>query len=96
VLFERRRASYQLFAYQTYDSAALAHGDALRDLQWLMHQAGIIGPAAEQAALGAIRQQMDIEAVAVGFQSSFLLSCACFLLASLPMLYLFLNQRWKR
>jgi hypothetical protein len=39
---------------------------------------------------------MDIEAVAVGFQSSFLLSCACFLLASLPMLYLFLNQRWKR
>jgi len=95
VLFERRRASYQLFAYQTYDSAAVAHRDALRDLRWLLHHAGIMGPAAEQMALGAIRQQMDLEAVAVGFQSSFLLSCACFLLASLPMLYLFLSQRWK-
>jgi hypothetical protein len=55
-----------------------------------------MGPAAEQAALGTIRQQMDIEAVEVGFQSSFLLSCACFLVASLPMLYLFLSQRGKR
>ncbi|MDH3604201.1 MAG: DHA2 family efflux MFS transporter permease subunit [Candidatus Tectomicrobia bacterium] len=96
VLFERRRAAYQLFAYQTYDSAALAHGETLRDLQRLLHQAGVMGPAADRAALGAIRRQMDMEAVAVGFQSSFLLSCVCFLLASLPMLYLFLSQRWKR
>jgi DHA2 family multidrug resistance protein len=96
VLFERRHASYQLFAYQTYDSAALAHGDTLRDLQWLMHRAGIMGPDADSAALGAIRHQMDMEAVAVGFQSSFLLSCACFLLASLPMLYLFLNRHRER
>ncbi|MCZ6873858.1 MAG: DHA2 family efflux MFS transporter permease subunit [bacterium] len=96
VIFERRRASYQLLAYQTYDSAALAHGETLRDLQRLLHQAGIIRSAADRAALGAIRQQMNVEAVAVGFQSSFLLSCLCFLLACLPMLYLSLNQRWKR
>ncbi len=95
VLFERRRASYQLSAYQTYDSAALAHSDTLRDLKRLLHQAGIMGSSANRAALGAIRRQMDIEAIAIGFQSSFLLSCACFLLASLPMLYLFLSRRGK-
>ncbi len=61
-----------------------------------MHRAGIVPPVANRAAFGAIRQQMDIEAVAVGFQSSFLLSCICFLLASLPMLYLFLSQGWRR
>ncbi len=96
VLFERRRASYQLAAYQTYDSASLAHSDTLRDLQRLLRQAGIVGSTADRAALGAIRRQMDIEAIAVGFQGSFLLSCTCFLLASLPMLYLFLRQRWRR
>ena len=36
VLFERRRASYQLFAYQTYDSAALAHGETMSDLRRLL------------------------------------------------------------
>ncbi len=96
VIFERRRASHQLLAYQTYDSATLAHGDALRDLHLLMHRAGIMQPASDRAALGAIRRQMDLEAVAVGFQSSFLLSCVCFLLASLLMLYLFLSQGWRR
>ncbi len=96
VLFERRRATYQLAAYRTYDSATPAHGDAFRSLQQLMHQAGIMGSSADRAALGAIRRQMDIEAVAVGFQSSFLLSCVCFFLASLPMLYLLMSQRWKR
>jgi hypothetical protein len=53
------------------------------------------GPAADRAALSTIRQQMDIEAIAAGFQSSFLLACLCFLLASLPMLYLFLSRRGK-
>ena len=96
VLFERRRASYQLFAYQTYDSASLAHGETLRDLRQLMHGAGVMAPTADSAALSAIRQQMDAEAIAVGFQSSFLLSCLCFLLASLPMLYLFLSRSRTR
>jgi hypothetical protein len=95
VIFERRRAAYQLLAYQTYDSAGLAHGDTLRHLQHLLHQAGILRPAADRAALGVIRQQMNVEAVAVGFQSSFLLSCLCFTLACLPMLYLFVKQRWQ-
>ena len=96
VIFERRRASYQLFAYQSYDSASLAHGETLSDLRQLMHGAGVMAPAADSAALGAIRQQMDAEAIAVGFQSSFLLSCICFLFASLPMLYLFLSRSRAR
>jgi hypothetical protein len=39
----------------------------------------------EQMALGALRQQMDLEAIAAGFQESFLLICLCFLLAIVPM-----------
>ncbi len=96
VFFERQRASYQLEAYHTYDSASLAHGDTLRELKRFLHQAGIVGPAAERAALGTIRRQIDIEAVAVGFQSSFLLACTCFLIGSLPMFYLILRRRWNR
>ena len=96
VFFERQRASYQLEAYHTYDSASLAHGDTLRELKRFLHQAGVVGPAAERAALGTIRRQMDIEAVAVGFQSSFLLACTCFLIGSIPMFYLILRRRWNR
>ncbi len=96
VIFERRRASYQLAAYYTYDSASLAHRDTLGDLRRLLHQAGIMGAVADRAALSTIRRQLDIEAIAVGFQSSFLLACLCFVLASLPMVYLFLRQGWKR
>jgi hypothetical protein len=95
VLFERQRVSYQLAAYQTYDHASLAYGDTLRELHRFLHQAGMTGPAADRAALSTIRRQMDIEAIAAGFQSSFLLACLCFLLASLPMLYLFLSRRGK-
>jgi hypothetical protein len=50
----------------------------------------------DRAALSTSRHQLDIEAIAVGFQSSFLLACLCFVLASLPMMYLFLSQGRKR
>ncbi len=93
VLFERQRVRHQLAAYHTYDNASLAHADTVQALQRLLHQAGIMGSAAERAALGTLRRQMDVEAIAVGFQSSFFLACTCFLLASLPMLYLFLRRR---
>lgn len=93
VLFEQRRATYQLAAYDAYDSASLAHGDALQALKHLMHQSGITGPVADSAALGAIRRQMDLEAIAAGFQTGFLYACVCFLIGCVPMLYLLLRRR---
>ena len=42
----------------------------------------------ETEALGAIRQELDVEAIAVSFRESFLLICLCFLLAIGPMLWL--------
>ncbi len=96
VLFEQRRAAYQLAAYHTYDSAALAHADTLYELKRFLHQGGIMGPSADQAALGAIRRQMDIEAIAVGFQDSFLFACMCFVIAIVPMVYFLLPGRWNR
>jgi DHA2 family multidrug resistance protein len=85
VFFERRRALHQLQAYSTYDSAAPTHEAALHDLRLVLHDAGVGGDGMEQMALGALRQQMDLEAIAAGFQESFLLICLCFLLAIVPM-----------
>jgi hypothetical protein len=95
VLFERRRALYQLAAYHLYDDTSLAHIETLRELKHLLHQAGFVGAGANQAAWGTIRRQMDIEAIAVGFQAGFLYACACFLIGCVPMLYLFLRRRWN-
>ena len=95
VLFEQRRAMYQLAAYHAYDSAALAHSETLQELKHILHQAGLMGAGANQAALSAIRRQMDIEAIAVGFQTGFLYACGCFLIGCGPMLYLFFRQRWN-
>ncbi len=92
VIFERQRAVHQLLAYHTYDSTSLAHEATLRELKLVLHQAGMMGATADQAALRAIRQQMDIEAIAAGFQDSFLFIGGCFLLASLPIAW-FLSRR---
>jgi EmrB/QacA subfamily drug resistance transporter len=88
VFFERRRAWHQFQAYTAYDHAAPAHEAILGDLRWSLHNAGVLDMAADQEALGAIREQMDIEAITVGFQESFLFICLCFLLAMIPMLCL--------
>jgi EmrB/QacA subfamily drug resistance transporter len=88
VFFERRRVVHQLSAYHTYDSASPAHHDTLREVKLFLHQAGMVGPTADGAALRTIRRQMDIEAIAAGFRDSFLFICLCFLLASIPMFYL--------
>jgi DHA2 family multidrug resistance protein len=93
VLFEQRRAAYQLASYHAYDSASLAHGDTLRALRHLMHQAGMVGTGTEQAALITIRRQMDLEAITAGFQSGFFYACVCFLIGCAPMIYLFLRRR---
>ena len=95
VFFERQRVTHQLAAYHSYDSTSLAHAETVHELQRWLLQAGIVGATAERAALGTLRRQMDVDAIAAGFQSSFFLSCTCFLLASLPMLYFFLSGRWN-
>ena len=61
-------------------------------LGWL---GGIDGATADRAALGFIRRQMDIEVIAAGFHSSFFLACLCFVLSSLPMIWI-LNRRYRR
>jgi EmrB/QacA subfamily drug resistance transporter len=93
VFFERRRVVHQLSAYDTYDSASPAHQETLRELKLFLHQAGMVGSTANQAALRTIRRQMDIEAIAASFRDSFLFISLCFLLASLPMLYLLSRRR---
>jgi hypothetical protein len=70
------------------------HAEAMQDVRLSLHQAGVSGPAGEQEALDAIRQQMDIEAIATGFRESFLLICVCFLIAVVPMLCL-LSRRLR-
>jgi len=95
VFFERRRALHQQLSYAAYDSAALTHETALRDLRLSLHDAGVVGPEAHQAALGTLRQQLDVEALASSFQESFLLICVCFLIAMGPMLCL-LSRRVRR
>ncbi len=95
VFFERRRIWHQLTAYDTYDTASPTHHETFRMLKQYLHQAGMNGPSAERAAMGTLRRQMDVEAIAAAFRDSFLLICTFFLIASLPTLYLFVRH-WKR
>ena len=85
VVFERRRVEHQLQAYDLYDHAGPGHDALWRDLQHTLHDAGMAG-GADQAALAAIRRQMDVEAIAAGFRDSFLFIGLCFFLSSLPMI----------
>ena len=92
VFFERRRTLHQSLGYVTYDSASSTHETALRDIRLSLHEAGVLETDMHQTALGTLRQQLDIEAIATSFQESFLLVCVCFLIAMGPMLCL-LSQR---
>jgi hypothetical protein len=92
VVFERRRIEHQLLAYHLYANAAPAHHDLWRQLQRTLHQAGMHGGNADQAALLTIRRQMDVEAVAAGFRDSFLFIGLCFFLSSLPMILSFVRR----
>ncbi len=88
VFFERRRTWHQHQLYATYDSNSPAHDATLHELRLALHQAGVPAATRDQEALGAIRQELDVEAIAVSFRESFLLICLCFLLAIGPMLWL--------
>ncbi len=95
VVFESRRISHQLTAYNTYNVDSPVHQDTLVRVTDVLQQAGISGASANQMALGAVRRQMDIEAITSAFQYSFLLVCACFLCASLPMFYVLIREHLK-
>lgn len=93
VLFERRRVSQQIHAYGLYNETSLTHRVTLDNIERWLYNGGMEESAARQGALRLIRRQMDIEAIASGFQGSFILACACFTLASLPMWWLLRRSR---
>lgn len=94
VLFERRRTYHQLSAYTSYNVFSPEHATTMREVELALRAAGIdeafIGPM----ALRAIRQQMQIEAVAAAFRDTFFAIGFCFLLAMLPML--FISRRYTK
>jgi DHA2 family multidrug resistance protein len=92
VLFERRRVAHQLQVYHEYNDTSATHVAALDEVKRYLHQAGIIGGDANQAALRTIKQQIDIEAIAAAFRDSFLLISVAFLLASLPMMWIAMRR----
>ena len=93
VLFERQRVRHQLAAYVSYDDASMTHTATLNTVRSHLHDAGIVGPAADQAALASIRQQMDVEAIASAFRDSFFMISIAFLLASIPLWWLTIRRR---
>ncbi len=96
VVFERSRVTHQMAAYDTYNVDSPVHQDTVAQITGVLQEAGLSGATANQMALGAIRRQMDVEAITSAFQDSFLLVCACFLCASLPMFYVLFQGRKER
>ena len=88
VFFERRRATHQLLISDEYASGTPEHNTLMQTLKHLLYEAGIVGEVADRTALGAIRREMDIEAIAAGFRESFLLLALFFILGSIPLVYL--------
>jgi len=93
VFFERHRAAHQLLAYDGYASATSEHSAIMHTLQQTLHEAGFVGPTADRMALGAIRREMDIEAIAAGFRDSFLLLALFFILGCVPLVSLLVSRR---
>ena len=58
VVFERRRGSHQLMAYQLYDDASPAHINLMDDLKHTLHQAGVVGATSDQAQLGEVAHEL--------------------------------------
>ena len=82
VVFERRRVAHQLTLYSLYDASSSTHATVFGELRHILKQAGVMGAAADRAALRTIQRQIDIEAIAAGFSESFLFICLCFFLSS--------------
>jgi MFS transporter, DHA2 family, multidrug resistance protein len=88
VFFERRRASHQLLAYDEYATGTAEHRAIMHTLKHTLHEGGVVGAAADRMALGAIRREMDIEAIAAGFRDSFLLLALFFIIGCIPLVCL--------
>jgi DHA2 family multidrug resistance protein len=96
VFFERRRATHQLLTYDAYAVGTPEHGATMQALKETLHEAGVVGVTADQVALGAIRRQIDVEAIAGGFRDSFLLLASCFIVGCIPLVSLLVLQQTER
>jgi DHA2 family multidrug resistance protein len=93
VFFEQRRLHHQLLAYDTYDDTTVDHYAMFAELKQTLQQNNTLaGVSTDQAAFRAIRQQLDVEAIAAGFRDSFLFICGCFVLAMIPVMCLALRR----
>jgi DHA2 family multidrug resistance protein len=94
VLFERRRTHYQLLSYSNSNVTSPEHREVVQEIGLTLRSAGVheswIGPM----TLSALRQQMNLEAIAAGFRDTFFSIGFCFLIAMLPML--FISGRYTR
>jgi len=72
------------------------HDVIMQALKHTLHEAGVVGPTADRTALGAIRCEMDIEAIAAGFRESFLLLALFFILGCMPLVCLLVSQLMER
>ncbi len=86
VIFERRRAVHQLLSYSAYNLASPEHLQTVRGVEQVLRGAAVHETDVPAMALRAIRQQIDLEAVAAGFRDSFFAMSVCFLLAMLTMI----------
>jgi DHA2 family multidrug resistance protein len=86
VIFERRRTYHQLLSYTEYNIASPEHLATVRAVEHTLLGAGIDATDVPTMALRALRQQIDIEAVAAGFRDSFFAVSFCFVLAMLTIL----------
>jgi hypothetical protein len=86
VIFEHRRIAHQLLSYSAYTVASPEHVYTVREVEHVLRGAGIHETDVPAMALRALRQQIDIEAVAAGFRDSFFAMSVCFLLAMLSMI----------
>lgn len=95
VLFERRRIAQQAQAYSLYNDTSPEHLSVLDEIKrgLYVYEGGMDVTAAHQGALRLLRRQMDVEAIASGFQGSFILACVAFFAASLPMLWILKQNR---
>jgi len=93
VFFERRRATLQLLAYDEYASGTAEHSAMMHTLQQTLRESGFVGGTADRMALGAIRREMDVEAIAAGFRDSFLLLTLFFILGCIPLVSLLVSRQ---
>jgi MFS transporter, DHA2 family, multidrug resistance protein len=84
---------FELLAYDEYASGTSEHSAMMHTLQQTLHEAGFVGGTADRMALGAIRREMDIEAIAAGFRDSFLLLALFFILGCIPLVSLLVSRQ---